>query len=140
MGILIKLYNYLFLGLSRIKYLLSNFYSFLFAKIFFILFLVINIFLWGFSFYIFNNISQDRIILHYNVDLGVNLIGNKQEIFLIPILSLAIIILNKIILLFMLNRKNVHFKFASYFSSSFLLLTQIFLFIIILLIYSINFK
>ena len=49
------------------------------------------------SAYIINiDVSQNLVILHYNVDLGVNLIGDVSKIYIIPLLGLAIFLINLI--------------------------------------------
>ncbi|PKM91460.1 hypothetical protein CVU82_02590 [Candidatus Falkowbacteria bacterium HGW-Falkowbacteria-1] len=140
MSFFIKIYDYLTLAISDLKALLSKFYRFSFVRIFFILFLIVNISLWIFSYFIFDNITQDRLILHYNVDIGIDLIGGRSDIFIVPLLSLILIFLNKIFLLFFLKRRTGDFKFVFYFTASFLLLTQLFLLLSVLLVYLINFK
>ena len=82
-------------------------------------------------------LNQDIAILHYNVDFGIDLIGSKNYLFLIPVFSLFFIILNQIILIKFL--KNDSFKFWSHFLLAFLLLFNIFLILILFSIYSINF-
>ncbi|MDD3711184.1 MAG: hypothetical protein PHP37_01110 [Patescibacteria group bacterium] len=85
----------------------------------------------------YSNISQDIAILHYNVDFGIDFIGDKKLFFIIPLFGLIFILIDKIILLFLLKRNN--FKFLAYFILSFLLLLHIFLVLAQYSVYSINF-
>lgn len=85
----------------------------------------------------YSRINQDIAILHYNVDFGIDLIGNKKSFFVIPLLGLIFIILDKVVLLFLLKKND--FKFLAYFLLSFLLLLHIFLALAQYSIYSINF-
>lgn len=140
MSLFVKIYDHSNYFLNNLKSLLNNFYRPLRVKLFFSFFIFLNICLWFFSYYIYNNITQDRLILHYNVDIGIDLIGDKHDVFIIPLISLLLILINNIFLLFFFKKKIFDFKFIFYFSSSFLLISQIFLFLSILIIYLINFR
>ncbi len=137
MNFFIKIYDDISIILSKYKILLNNLFSFLFIRIYFIGSILINLFLWSVAYYMYSNISQDITILHYNVDLGINLIGDKKSFFVIPLLGAIFIILDKIILLSLLKQKD--FKFLAYFLLSFLLLLNIFLALVQYSIYSVNF-
>lgn len=140
MNFFIKAYDEALSLWSNSKSLLSNFYRPIFNKIFFSFVLLLNISLWLFSYFIYNNLTQDRLILHYNTDIGIDLIGDRHDVFIIPIISLFLIVVNKLFLLFIFRKKFSDFKFVFYFNSLFLLITQIFLFLAVLVIYLINFR
>lgn len=140
MSLFIKVYDGLSNSLGNFKSLLSNFYRSVRVKFFLFLFLIFNLSLWGFAYYVYDNITQDRLILHYNVDIGIDLIGDKHDVFIIPLASLFLILINNIFLLFFFKKKTFDFNFIFYFSSVFLLLSQIFLFLAVLVIYLINFR
>ncbi|MCK9438845.1 MAG: hypothetical protein WCY43_03445 [Patescibacteria group bacterium] len=140
MSLFVKIYDRSSYFLNNLKSLLNNFYRPLQTKAFFSFFIILNIFLWSFSYYIYNNVTQDRLILHYNIDIGIDSIGDKHDVFLIPFVSLFLIFINTIFLLFFFKKKIFDFRFIFYFNSIFLLITQIFLFLSILTIYLINFR
>jgi len=137
MNFLIKIYEKLSIFLKRLKSLSSDLYREAFIKIYFLSVLVINLFLWIGAYLMHRNISQEISILHYNVDFGIDLIGSKNYFFIIPLLSLFFILLNKIILLILLKRE--HFKFLAQFLLGFLLLINIFLVLSLFSLYLINF-
>lgn len=137
MGFFIKIYDQLHINIFKLKGLLKDLFSFLFVRVYFIIIVAINLFLGYLSYYMYQKISQNIAILHYNVDFGVDLIGNKINFFSIPLLSLIFILVNLIILLSLVKKKD--FKFLSYFLLSFLLLFHIFLVLSIIPIYLINF-
>ncbi len=137
MGFLIKIYDQLHIDFFKLKGLLKDVYSFLFVKIYLIILALINLFLWYFSYLMYQKNIQDIAILHYNVDFGINLIGNKSNFFVMPALSLIFIILNKVLLLLLVKKND--FKFWAYFLLSFLSLFHAFLLMSIFSIYSINF-
>lgn len=137
MGFFIKIYDQLHINIFKLKGLLKDLFSFLFVRVYLIIIVAINLFLGYLSYYMYQKISQNIAILHYNVDFGVDLIGNKINFFSIPLLSLIFILVNLIILLSLVKKKD--FKFLSYFLLSFLLLFHIFLVLSIIPIYLINF-
>lgn len=137
MGFLIKIYDQLHIDLFKLKGLLKDAYSFLFVKIYLIILALSNLFLWYFSYLMYQRTTQDIAILHYNVDFGINLIGDKANFFVIPLLSLIFIILNQVLLLLLVKKND--FKFWAYFLLSFLSLFHAFLIMSIISIYSINF-
>lgn len=137
MDFFIKIYDRIFLFFSRIKVALKNLFSYLFIKVYFIIAYAINLFLWVAVYFCYSRFNQDIVIFHYNIDFGIDLIGNKNYLFFIPISSLIFIIINQIILSKFLS--NNDFKFWSHFLLSFLLLFNIFLIFILFTIYYINF-
>lgn len=137
MDFFIKIYDRLSVFLRKYKILLNNLFRFSFIKIYFISIILINLFLWLATYYMYSNISQDIAILHYNVDFGIDFIGDKKLFFIIPLFGLIFILIDKIILLFLLKKNN--FKFLAYFILSFLLLLHIFLVLAQYSVYSINF-
>jgi hypothetical protein len=73
-----------------------------------IIILGLNLLDWLFVYIININVSQDLVVLHYNVDFGVNLIGDVKQIYIIPLLGLFIILIN-LILLIIIYRQNRFF-------------------------------
>ena len=53
---------------------------------------------WGAAF-IYRHLAGDILVLHYTADFGIDLIGPPLRIFIFPILSLAVFLLNLLILL-----------------------------------------
>jgi hypothetical protein len=137
MGFFIKIYENLSIYFNNFKSLLRDLFAFLFVKIYFTFLLLINAASWYGAYFIYNNINQDTAILHYNVDFGIDFIGNKSLVFIIPALGLFFIIFNKIALLLLLKKND--FVFWAYFLLSFLALLNIFLLISLFSVYLINF-
>lgn len=48
---------------------------------------------WG-AYYIYSSLTGDILVLHYNVDFGIDLIGPPTRIFYYPLFELGIIVLN----------------------------------------------
>ncbi|MFH1522266.1 MAG: hypothetical protein ABIE43_00425 [Patescibacteria group bacterium] len=133
-----RYYNIFTLGYQ--KFFSSVFYliSFFYIRIYLIISIGLNLFLWLASYLIKINVSQDLIVLHYNVDFGVDFIGGVEKIYTIPFLGLIIITIN-IILLFSFSRHD-NFKFISNLLLATGAVVNIFLLINLASIYLINFR
>ena len=101
MGInLFRFFRSFSLNRLELSEILLNLLSHLYIRIYLIALICINSLIWLLS-YIINiqHINQGLIILHYNVNFGVNLIGNAKKIYIVPILGLIIFVNNFFVLL-----------------------------------------
>ncbi|MCD4694531.1 hypothetical protein K8R62_04205 [bacterium] len=128
------------LGFIKKKLLIDllEVFDFFYAKIYFALILFFNFLLWVSVLYINFKVSDNTLILHYNVDLGVDLIGPSSNLYIIPLLGLLIFIVNLALLLIFLKWSDYRFLAHLLFSAS--LLANIFLIISLGPIYLINFR
>jgi len=120
---------------------ISSIFGFLYVRIYFGFFILINGINWFFAYYIFSNIlpgTRELIALHYNVEFGVNLIGSAKNIFILPSLGLLIIILNFFLFFSIYKLKNS--KFLGNFLLLPALISNIYLLIGLVSIYFANFK
>jgi|GEM_PF-267735 len=69
-------------------------------------FLVFQLIAWWQTIFIFRSLTGDFLVLHYNISLGVDLVGEPQRIFLYPIFGLIIALINFFILLILQFHKN----------------------------------
>ncbi len=114
--------------------------GFLYIKIYLLVLLVLNAFNWLSVYWVANKISNtydDIIILHYNVDFGVNLIQNVRWLFVVPSLGLVVTIINFFLLLFVFNHKDR--RFVAHLLLSVAILVNVFLLISIGAIFLINY-
>ena len=107
-----------------------------FVRIYLILLFILNIINWLLAFYVNKNVSQNLVVLHYNVNLGVNLIGNVSDIYIIPTLGLAFIVINFLLLLNIYRQS----KFLIHLLMGFSLLINLFLIASTISIYLVNFR
>jgi len=49
---------------------------------------------WSQAGFIYRHLTGDLLVLHYNVDSGIDLVGNPAQIFIYPLFGLGIFILN----------------------------------------------
>lgn len=93
---------------------------------------------WFQAWFIRHNLSGDILVLHYNVDFGIDLVGDPVRIYLFPALGLAIFLLNFIILACWYRDKN--FKVLAHLLLGAAALFGLFLSIALLAVYLINFR
>ncbi len=124
---------YQFLG--QIKESLRDFFS-LWSVRFYVLFLfLLNGLLWFVAFRAIAASGQELVILHYNVNFGVNLVGGAKKILIIPLLGLLVIIINFFVI-FLIRQLPIflrHLLLAGALMVNFLLLASL------LAIYFVNF-
>ncbi len=133
-----KIYNSLYTYRQGFASSLSYIWGFLAVKIYLILALLLNILAWTLTILFKGRLSEDLIILHFNVDFGVDMIGKAERILLIPAIGLTFLFVNFILLFFFL--KSDHFKFLAHILLAGALLANIFLLIALGPIYYINFR
>jgi len=117
----------------------STLLSLLNVKIYLIILAVINFSCWFLARYIDSEIDQAQIALHYSVDFGIDLYGDKSKIYILPLLGTIFIVINFVILsvLTRFNIKDINFNSNLLFLAA--LISNIMLFGAIISIYIINF-
>lgn len=131
-----KLSNQFNLGRARLVEAVLYLISFIFVRFYILLLLVLNIINWFLAYYVNKNVSQDLVVLHYNVNLGVDLIGNVRDIYIIPTLGLSFIVINFLLLLNIYRRR----RFLIHLLFGFSLLVNLCLIASTISIYLINFR
>jgi hypothetical protein len=106
-------------------------------RIYTIINLLLTVLAFVFAWYLYQNISSDLIVLHYNVLFGIDKVGNPQEIFVLPLLSLAVFILNTLLSISFFRKK--HFNFLSHLLPISSLLVSIIAIFSLLSLYLVNF-
>jgi hypothetical protein len=130
-----KYWNYFFLGWQNFREGALEVFEPLLVRILFLANLVFNIFLWIATYRLNKIASQDLIVLHYNVDFGVKLIGSVHMLYIIPAISLLIIISNFILMISIKRLDN----FLTYLLICISSVCNVFLFIGLGMVYLINF-
>lgn len=92
---------------------------------------------WLQAIFIYRKLSSDLLVLHYNVDFGIDLVGSPRQIFYYPLFGLGIFLLNLIIAAALKQKKD--FKVIVHMLLAVSTLLNIFLCLSILSIYFINF-
>lgn len=87
---------------------------------------------------IFRGLTGNLLVLHYNVDFGIDLVGDPSQIFRFPLYGLAIFLLNFILVAALSGHKDWRIFAHLLFSAA--LIFALFLNLALLFIYLINFK
>jgi len=95
--------------------------------------LILNIGLFLF-FYLFIKRSDIPIVLHYNVNWGVDYFGEVKNIFILPLVGLIILLLNGILALKLWLKA----RSAAYFLTAISLISEVFLWLAGIALYMIN--
>ncbi len=138
MIILSKFYNFLNNFKENTSMNMGEVFSMISFRIYLIILILLNAFQWTFCYFFLRKLSQNLIILHYNVDFGADLFGDANRVFNIPILGLFIIIFNFFLPLIFLKTK--HFKFIMHIFLLTAVLVNLFLLLSLGPIYLINFR
>jgi len=99
---------------------------------------ILQVLAWWQAVYIYRNLAGDLLVRHYNVDFGIDLVGDPKEIFIYPAYGLLVIMINVGIAALFRDRQDFRI-FAN------LLLTAVIIFSLFLntalfFIYLINFR
>ena len=132
----IKILDFLYLSKSQAFDTLSDFFAPFYIKVYLAILIFLNLLNWVFVYYINKVVSQDLVVLHYNVNFGVNLIGSAGKIYTIPFLGLAFIILN-VVLVTNIRKQDKFINHLLFFS---LILANLFLLAATMSVYLVNFR
>ena len=124
---------------QNIKVSFSTLFSYLNVKIYLVILLFINLTNWLFTRYITSEIDQPQIALHYSVDFGINLYGDINKIYILPLLGTIFIVINFVILSILARYNVKDIKFNSHLLFLTALIANIMLLGAIISIYIINF-
>jgi len=124
--------------LNRVKLIeaASRLVGFIAVRFYLASLLALNVINWLLAYYVNKNVSQSLVVLHYDVNMGVNLIGNVTAIYVIPALGLAFIAINFLLLLNIYGKS----KFLIHLLLGSSLLISLFLIASTISIYLINFR
>ena len=113
-------------------------FSFFHIRIYVMIIFALNFSIWLAAYFVNTNAVQNLIVLHYNVNFGVDLIGGAEKLFIIPVLGLVIIFIN-LFLVFVFS-KDKNFKFIAHLLLASCVIVDLFLLIALLLVFLINFR
>ncbi len=90
------------------------------------------------SWEIFRNFKEEILVIHYNIDFGVDWIGSKSLVFWLAAIGGGVFLLDFVILLFISKRRD--YKFLSFFIWGGLTVCELFLMAAVFSIYLVNFR
>lgn len=103
-----KIQHFLHIGRQTALETARGLSGFLYVRLYFLAIIVLNAVTWAIAYQINTKAVVNKIIiLHYNVDFGVNLINDAKQAYLIPLTGLVIFLFNFIILLFFYKKNRL---------------------------------
>ena len=102
--------------------------------------LALNLANWLGARHIYANIGQPRMALHYSVDFGIDLYGDRGHIFVIPLLGLVFIVFNAALLLAITIYNKRDSRFLAHLLLASVVIANIALLIALFTVYLINFR
>lgn len=102
----LNILNYFHLGKYQFAETVKDLFGFFYIRLYLIIIIGINLLNWLFVFIININVSQNLVVLHYNIDFGVNLIGDAKQIYIIPFMGLIIILINLFLMVMAYKQAN----------------------------------
>lgn len=120
-----------------LKDLVFDLLSLFYIKVYLIGLAIINFSIWGMAFFIDSRVDNQQMALHYNVDFGIDYYGDKNKIYIIPILGIMIVLINFILLTSMSRSRDR--RFIAHVLMSGALISNIILLTSIISVYLINF-
>jgi hypothetical protein len=133
-----KLYERFYSFSSKIKASSGEFFGFWSNRIYLGLVIICQVCSWWLSYYIFKNLASDLLVLHYNVDFGIDWVGDPNLIFYFPLIALAFLLLS-VVLLFIFGPGR-HFRFQSHYLMLGAVLANLGMLTALILVYIINFR
>lgn len=94
---------------KRLSFVLTTYWRYQPNRLYLLIVVIIQILIWVFAYQIYTTLGNDLLVSHYNVDFGIDAIGSPKQIFNIPLLALAVLVVNGIVLSFFTKRLNFHF-------------------------------
>ncbi len=108
------------------------------SRIYLALMVFWQIIAWFQAWFIYRSLSANLVVLHYNVDFGIDLVADQNRVYLYPLLGLVVFLANLIILACL--RKDNNFKIFVHYLLGAANLFGAFLCIALLSVYLINFR
>lgn len=94
---------------NRVSLILRTYWRYLPNRWYFLGLIVLQIILWFWAYRIYQLIGAEVFVSHYNVDFGIDGIGNASRIFQIPGLALIIALINLFFLMSFGHKESFHF-------------------------------
>lgn len=94
---------------KRISLAVKNFWNYLPNRWYFFILIALHILIWFFAYRIFVLTGSELFVSHYNVNFGIDGVGEANKVFSIPFYTLVISIFNLVFLLSFREKKIFHF-------------------------------
>jgi hypothetical protein len=135
-----KLNSIIYNARGRAKNAVLSAFSLLSVRVYFIMLALVNTSLWVLAKFVVKTIGEPQIALHYSVDFGINLYGNANNIFIIPLLGFIIIFINFSIIISISRYNQLELRFISHLLLASAVIANIILLAALISIFIVNFR
>lgn len=122
---------------QKFKYYFFKLWQFVPIRFYLAFVLLFQLLAWFQSFVIFRRLSSDFLILHYNINFGIDLVSKASAIFYFPIIGLLLVLFD--IFLVITFSQNKHFKSLAHLLLGAAIVFSVFLNLALLSISLVNF-
>ena len=133
-----KLYERFYSFRVKIANTTGEFFSFYPNRLYLAAVIAVQAVSWWLSFYIYKNLASNLLVLHYNVDFGIDWISDPNTIFYFPVVGLIFLLLSIIVLFIFGPGRN--FRIQSHYLMAGMVLANLGMLISLILVYIINFR
>jgi len=133
-----KLYEHFYSLRLKIANTFSDFFGFRPNLVYLSAIALIQVGSWWLAYYIFKHLTGNLLVLHYNVDFGIDWVGDLNLIFYFPLLGFLFLIVS-VILLFIFGVGR-HFRLQSHYLMAGVVLANLGMLSALVLVYIINFR
>lgn len=102
-------YARVYTSIMNIGRIFKNIFHFHYSVYYLVIIALSQIFAWVQAIFIYRGLTGDFLVLHYNVDFGIDLVTEPSRIFQWPLMAVVIFFINIIILASFNGRKEFNF-------------------------------
>jgi hypothetical protein len=100
-----KIFNYFYVSQKNFFYFWRDFLGFFFIKLYLIINIILNVILWYGAYWLVKKLPAALVALHYNIDFGINLIGEARNIYIIAVSGSIVFLVNLFLSALLLKRE-----------------------------------
>lgn len=100
--------------------------------------IILQVISWLQALFIYRNLSGELLVLHYNIDFGIDLVGAPWRIFIYPLYGLGVFALNWLLAISLHQRKN--FRLFANLLLTAAIIFSLFVSLALMFVYLINFR
>jgi len=82
---------------KKLTAIAKSLWSFFYIRTYLMLAIFLNILNWSTATFVQYRAKLEQVVLHYNVDFGVDLYGETSRLFIIPFIGLLVLVINLVL-------------------------------------------
>ncbi|MDP3836908.1 MAG: hypothetical protein Q8Q67_02305 [bacterium] len=95
---------------QRLAFAMAAYWRYLPNRWYLFFSLGLQLILWFFAYRMFSiTLGDELFVYHYNVDFGIDAIGEPRDVFRIPLIALSVLLVNWVVAVLAARREHFHF-------------------------------